>query len=87
MKNILNTKQMNKVKIASIINEICEENNYNLVNENTTNFLELKFREDIGFDSFNLAQLTVMIEDEFDVDVFEDGVVETVGEIIIKIKK
>jgi hypothetical protein len=32
MKNILNTKQMNKVKIASIINEICEENNYNLVN-------------------------------------------------------
>jgi acyl carrier protein len=78
---------MNKVKIASIINEICEENNYNLVNENTTNFLELKFREDIGFDSFNLAQLTVMIEDEFDVDVFEDGVVETVGEIIIKIKK
>jgi acyl carrier protein len=47
----------------------------------------LKFREDIGFDSFNLAQLTVMIEDEFDVDVFEDGVVETVGEIIIKIKK
>ena len=78
---------MNKVKIASIINEICEENNYNLVNENTTNFLELKFREDIGFDSFNLAQLTVMIEDEFDVDVFEDGFVETVGEIIIKIKK
>jgi len=78
---------MNKMKIADIINEICEEKDYIVVNPKATNFLELKLREDIGFDSFDLAQLTVMIEDEFDIDVFEDGVIETVGEIIIKIEK
>ena len=78
---------MNKVKIADILNEICEEKDYIVVNPKATNFLELKLREDIGFDSFDLAQLTVMIEDEFDIDVFEDGIIETVGEIIIKIEK
>ena len=54
------------MKIADIINEICEEKDYVVVNPKATNFLELKLREDIGFDSFDLAQLTVMIEDEFD---------------------
>ena len=78
---------MNKMKIADIINEICEEKDYIVVNPKATNFLELKLREDIGFDSFDLAQLTVMIEDEFDIDVFEDGIIETMGEIIIKIEK
>lgn len=76
---------MNKVKIANVINEICEEKDYIVVDANATNFLQLKLREDIGFDSFDLAQLTVMIEDEFDIDVFEDGIIETVGEIINKI--
>ena len=75
------------MKIADIINEICEEKDYVVVNPKATNFLELKLREDIGFDSFDLAQLTVMIEDEFDIDVFEDGIIETMGEIIIKIEK
>ena len=78
---------MNKVKIVDIINEICEEKDLIVVNPKATNFLELKLREDIGLDSFDLAQLTVMIEDEFDIDVFEDGIIETVGEIIIKIEK
>lgn len=78
---------MNKIKIATIINEICEEKDYIVVDANATNFSELKLREDIGFDSFDLAQLTVMIEDEFDVDVFEDGIIETVGEIIKKIEQ
>jgi acyl carrier protein len=77
---------MKKVKIADIINEICEEKDYIVVDPKATNFLELKLREDIGFDSFDLAQLTVMIEDEFDIDVFEDGIIETVGEIIVKKK-
>jgi acyl carrier protein len=42
-------------------------------------------RNDLGFDSLDLAELTVKIEDEFDVDVFKDGIVETVGEIISKL--
>lgn len=43
-------------------------------------------RNDIGFDSLDLAELTVRIEAEFDVDIFEDGIVNTVGEILQKIK-
>jgi acyl carrier protein len=42
-------------------------------------------RNDIGFDSLDLAELTVRIEAEYNVDIFEDGIVNTVGEIIQKI--
>jgi len=43
-------------------------------------------RNDIGFDSLDLAELTVRIEAEYDVDIFEDGVVNTVGEILQKLE-
>jgi len=39
-------------------------------------------RKDIGFSSFDLAELTVRIEDMFDIDIFEDGLVSTVHEIL-----
>ena len=42
-------------------------------------------RNDIGFDSLDLAEVTVRIEAEFDTDIFEDGVVNTVGEILQKL--
>ena len=48
---------------------------------------EDNLREDIGFSSFDLAELTVNIEDEFDIDIFEGGFVNTVGEIYAKLKK
>jgi len=44
-------------------------------------------RNDIGFDSLDLAELPVRIEAEYDVDIFEDGIVSTVGEILQKIEK
>lgn len=44
-----------------------------------------RLREDLGMDSFNLAELTVYIEDSFNVDIFEDGIVNTVGEIYQKL--
>lgn len=40
---------------------------------------------DIGFDSLDLAELTVRIEAKWDVDIFEEGVVSTVGEILTKL--
>lgn len=43
-------------------------------------------RDDIGFTSFDLAELTVRIEDEFDVDIFEDGLIATIGEVYSKLK-
>jgi len=43
-------------------------------------------RNDCNLDSLDLAELTVRIESEYDVDIFEDGVVTTIGEILEKIK-
>jgi acyl carrier protein len=34
-----------------------------------------------------LAELTVRIEDSFGIDIFENGVVATVGEVYDKLKK
>lgn len=44
-------------------------------------------RNDIGFDSLDLAELTVRIEATCDVDIFEDGIVNTIGEILDKLNK
>ena len=46
---------------------------------------ETRLREDLSLTSFDLAELTVKIEDEFDIDIFEDGLVNTVGEIYSKL--
>lgn len=47
---------------------------------------DMNLREDIGLDSLDLAELTVRIEVEYDIDVFENGVVVTIGEILSKIQ-
>jgi acyl carrier protein len=46
---------------------------------------ETHLRDDLGLDSLALAELAVRIEDEFDVDVFEDGLVNTVQEVLEKL--
>lgn len=43
-------------------------------------------RDDIGLDSMDLAELTVRLEMEYDVDVFADGLISTIGEILEKLK-
>jgi acyl carrier protein len=48
---------------------------------------DLRLREDIGFESLDLAELTVRLEEAFGVDVFADGLVQTVGEIQDKIAR
>ncbi len=45
------------------------------LNENT------RLREDLGFDSFDLAELTVRIEEKTGIDIFEQGIVSTIGQI------
>jgi len=47
---------------------------------------EMNLRNDIGFDSLDLAELTVRIEAEYDIDIFENGIVNTVGEILKKLE-
>jgi acyl carrier protein len=72
---------MNTNKVIEIINEICQEKGYNKIDisKDVNGFL---LREDLGFDSFGLALLTVEIENEFEIDIFENGIIESVGEII-----
>lgn len=47
--------------------------------------LDADLRSDIGFDSFDLAELAVRIQAKFDVDVFEDYPVSSFRQILDKI--
>ncbi len=62
--------------IKNIIKEVNEEINIETINNNS------HLKNDLGLDSYNLALLTVKIEDEYEIDIFEDGIVTTFGEII-----
>ncbi len=42
----------------------------------------MRLRQDCGFDSFDLAELTVRIEEALQVDIFAAGVVKTIGEVL-----
>ena len=71
-----------QTKVLEVINDIRASKNMEAVvtlNEGD------KLRVDLGLTSFDLAELTVRIEDEFDIDIFEDGLVNTVGEIYAKL--
>jgi acyl carrier protein len=70
-------------KLKDFINLIITERSEG---EDKTNIEELRsnilLRDDLQFSSLELATLTVLIEDEYGVDVFEDGIVTTVGELL-----
>jgi acyl carrier protein len=42
----------------------------------------MSLRNDIGFDSLELAELTVRLENEFNIDIFEDGLVDNIGDVL-----
>lgn len=46
----------------------------------------MDLRNDIGLTSLDLAELTVKIEDVEDIDIFEDGLVNTVKEVLDKLE-
>jgi len=71
-------------KLKEIINQILNNRDLPSIKELNGN---LDLRNDLGFDSLDLAELTVKIEFEFGIDVFEDGIVTTIGEIIEKLNK
>lgn len=69
-------------ELLDIVNEMREE-----AGKTTIEKLELSMdlRDDLELDSLMLAELTVRVEDEFDIDIFEDGIIQTIGDILIKI--
>jgi acyl carrier protein len=71
-------------EILQIINTVLENRN-KLIIKDISNSSDL--RNDCGLDSLDLAELTVRIEAEYDVDIFEDGLITTVGEILNKLNE
>tara|TARA_B110000003_G_C16182982_1_gene352146 strand:- start:110 stop:334 length:225 start_codon:yes stop_codon:yes gene_type:complete len=73
-----------KEKVIETIKNLIIENEIEVSTEKINDSTSLV--NDLGLDSFNLAQLTVEIESEFGVDIFENGVISTVGDIFKQLK-
>lgn len=71
-----------ELRLHGIINRVLEQADKPPVQ---TLSPESRLQEDLGLDSLELAELTVLIEAEFAVDVFADGVVRTVGDVVEKV--
>ncbi len=68
--------------LLNIINEILEEKGkakIDIIDVNTS------LRKDLKFDSMDLALLTAKLDEEFEIDIFEDGIVDSVGEVLKKL--
>ncbi len=70
-------------RLHEIINTMLEEAGRNKIDNLS---LDARLREDLDMNSYALAELTVRIENEFGVDIFENGYVYTIGDILTKIK-
>jgi len=46
---------------------------------------ETSLRDDLGFDSFDLAEFTVKLEAEYGIDIFETGLVENIKDVMQKL--
>ena len=81
--DLLINKEMRE-KVLAIINEIRATKELPAVSSLNVND---NLRNNLDLTSFDLAELTVRIEDEFDIDIFEDGLVNTIGEVLAKLEK
>lgn len=69
--------------IEKTINEILTDSGRSICKDFTG---DTRLKQDLDLDSLDLAVLAVKIEAETGIDVFADGVVETVGEILEKLE-
>ena len=69
--------------LKSIINDILQEKD----DASTVDSLEdsMSLTNDLGLDSLDLAEMTVRLEDEYGIDVFEEDVVDEIGEVLEKL--
>jgi acyl carrier protein len=72
-----------KKSLLDLINQVLEDSGERLEELSP----DMDLRSDIGLDSLNLAYLTVLIEDEYGVDVFENGLISKVSQILDKINE
>lgn len=74
---------MTQENLLEIINSILENKGDKKVSVIKGN---MDLRNDLGLTSLDLAELTVKIEDITDIDIFEDGLINTIEEIYYKLK-
>ena len=67
-----------KEKLLKIIENLMEEEGLEIIQINP----DSRLLEDLNFDSMILAVLTVIIEEEFQVDIFENSFPKTFGDIL-----
>jgi acyl carrier protein len=68
--------------LLQIINNLLKKEGHDILTELRS---ELSLSEDLGFDSLALAELTVVIEDEYGVDIFEEDIIDSIGEILLQL--
>ena len=73
---------MDEQKLIDILNRVLEKKEKSGLKSLIPDH---SLRKDLGFDSLDLAEMTVRIEDVFQVDVFADGNVDTIADIIQKL--
>jgi acyl carrier protein len=66
------------MKLLEIINKVLDSNGCDTMVDISD---DMNLKNDIGFDSFMLAELTVEIEEVYNIDIFKDTLVFTVGDI------
>lgn len=66
------------MQLIEIINKVLENNGYQTISDIND---DMNLKNDIGFDSFMLAELTVEIEEIYNIDIFKESIVFTVGDI------
>ncbi|HMS69593.1 MAG: acyl carrier protein [Saprospiraceae bacterium] len=71
-------------KLLEIINIVLTNNDLPIIEELNP---DQTLQNDLGMDSINLAELSVRLEDAYEVDVFEEGMVFSVGELMHKLIK
>ena len=64
--------------LLEIINEVLESEGNNKIN--TLNS-EMSLKDDLAMDSLDLAHLTVLIEEEYGIDIFEDTIIYKISDI------
>lgn len=71
-----------KKSLLEIVNEVFLRKERGTISEINN---ETDLRNDLGMDSIDLALLTVLIEDEYGIDIFSDSISTKVGDILKKI--
>jgi len=76
-----------KNEIFDLIKMVIDKKNNSSLNQKIEFNADADIRDNYGLDSLDLAELTVVIEDRYGIDIFETGIVSTINEISEKLKE